>query len=261
MAEAFSLLTWNVNSIRARLDATLTYIDEQQPDIVCLQETKVEDRMFPRVPFMELGYVVTEHGSKGYAGVATLTRGSPDAVFRGFRSGPEDEAPRLLEVVLGELVVYNLYVPNGQAVGSEAFAYKLGWLRRLRRELDAHHRAEESILLCGDFNIAPDERDVYSVEAMRGHTHFTDAEHEALADVCDFGLRDCFRRHCGEGGHFSWFDYRGASLERGEGLRIDLVLASASLVERCREVVIDLEPRRLDKASDHAPVRARFSGS
>jgi exodeoxyribonuclease-3 len=254
-----TLLTWNVNSIRARLDATLTYLDEQQPDVVCLQETKVDDALFPRVPFMELGYTVTLHGSKGYAGVATLTRGPPEWVGRGFRSGPPDEAARILAVRCAGMLVYNLYVPNGQAVGSEAFAYKLAWLSRLRAELDAYGDPAEPIVLCGDFNIAPDERDVWSVDAMRGHTHFTEEEHGALAQLMGFGLRDCFRKHHAEGGSFTWFDYRGASFERGEGLRIDLVLASAPLYERCVEVVHDLQPRAAPGASDHVPVRARFT--
>jgi len=258
MSAPFTLLTWNVNSIRARLDPTLTYIDAHMPDVVCLQETKVEDKLFPRVPFMELGYTVTAHGSKGYAGVVTLTRKQPTLVQRGFRQGPDDEAPRVLAVSVDGIRIYNLYVPNGQSPGSQAFAYKLAWLRRLRHELDADCRPNQQLLLCGDFNIAPDDRDVYSVEAMRGHTHFTAQEHAALAELTAFGLHDCFRKHCAEGGHFTWFDYRGAALERGEGLRIDHVYATTPLYDRCVSVVQDLEPRGQEKASDHAPVRARF---
>lgn len=254
----FSLLTWNVNSIRARLDPTLTYIDEHEPDIVCLQETKVEDKVFPRVPFMELGYTVSLHGSKGYAGVATLTKSKPEEVQCSFRDGPDDESPRLLNVLVDGVRIYNLYVPNGQAVGSEAFAYKLAWLDRLRGELDAHGNPDDPILLCGDFNIAPEERDVYSAEAMRGHTHFTADEHAALKSLLDFGLADCFRKHESTGGHFTWFDYRGAAFERGAGLRIDHVYVTPPLYERCAEVIQDLEPRGEEGASDHAPVRARF---
>lgn len=254
-----TLLTWNVNSIRARLDPTLTYIDEHEPDVVCLQEIKVEDKLFPRVPFMEMGYTVTTHGAKGYAGVVTLTKQKPRDVHRGFREGPEDEAPRIVSLEVGGVRVYNLYVPNGQSLGSEAFSYKLAWLSRLRAELDAHCDPAQPLLLCGDFNIAPDARDVYSVEAMQGHTHFSPPEHEALAHLQAFGLRDCFRKHEQGAGHFTWFDYRAASFERGQGLRIDLILASAPLYERCVEVVQDLEPRGWDKASDHCPVRARFA--
>lgn len=258
MSGPFTLLTWNVNSIRARLDPTLTYIDEHEPDVVCLQETKVEDKLFPRVPFMELGYTVTMHGAKGYAGVVTLTRQEPTDVHLGFREGPEDEAPRIVSLVVDGVRIYNLYVPNGQALGSEAFAYKLAWLRRLRAELDADCRADDPVVLCGDFNIAPDARDVVSVEAMEGHTHFSPDEHEALANLQGFGLHDCFRKHCDEGGHFTWFDYRAASFERGDGMRIDLVLATDPLYRRCVEVVQDLGPRGWEKASDHCPVRARF---
>jgi exodeoxyribonuclease-3 len=256
---AFSLLTWNVNSIRARLDHVLTYLDEHTPDIACLQEVKIEENLFPRVPFMELGYEVHLHCSKGYAGVCTLTREAATEVRAGFGSGPADPHRRLLATLVGGVWVFNLYAPNGTAVGSDAFAYKLDWFRRLRAELDRTMDPSGAVILCGDFNVAPDARDVWDVAAMQGGTHFTSDEHAALREVLAFGLDDCFRRHEDGGGHFTWFDYRAAAWERREGLRIDLVLATAPLAARCTHVVQDLAPRAWDGPSDHVPVRARFA--
>lgn len=259
MSTPLSITSWNVNSIRARLDHVLTYLYDHEPDIVCLQETKVEDKLFPRVPFMELGYQVTIHGGKALAGVATLTKTKPDAVQCGFAEGDKDRHPRVLAVTLGELTVYNLYVPNGTELGSDAYHYKLAWLKRLREELDAKHDAGGSVVIVGDFNIAPDDRDVYDAERFRGRLLFTDEEHAALANLVDFGLEDCFRRHVSEGGHFTWYDYRTNGYEQGEGLRIDHVYATKTMAERCTEVLHDRKPRGWDVPSDHVPVTARFS--
>lgn len=252
------LVTWNVNSIRARLDHVLTYLDDHEPDIVCLQETKVEDRLFPRVPFMEMGYEVTIHGTKGYCGVATLSRSKPTAVDMGFVDGQADQAPRILRCTFDDLVVYNLYCPNGKALGTDAFAYKLDWFRRLRTQLDTHDDPNGRVLLCGDFNIAPDERDVWDVASMEGGTHFSPEEHEVLANLLEFGLQDCFRKHVSEGGKFTWFDYRNASFQRGHGLRIDHVYVTPSLYEQSASVMHDFEPRDWDTPSDHVPVMATF---
>ncbi len=254
-----TLLTWNVNSVRQRLDHVLTYLSEHEPDVVCLQETKVEDKLFPRVPFVELGYHVEFYGGKTHAGVATLTKVPPTEVVKGFREGPEEERRRVLYTRVGGVAIYNLYVPNGTALESDAFAYKLAWLRRLRAQLDAHHRADEPVVLCGDFNIAPDERDVYSVEAMTGHLHFTPEERAALRELLGFGLHDCYRRLHPEPGGFTWYDYRGASWRKREGLRIDHVYVTAPLLERCREVQADEDPRSWDQPSDHLPLTARFA--
>lgn len=256
---ALHLVTWNVNSVRARLDNVLTFIDEHEPDVLCLQETKVEDRLFPRVPFMEYGYEVTLHGTKGYAGVATLSKSKPTEVHCGFRSGPDDRAPRILNTVVDGVRIYNLYVPNGTSLDSDAFPYKLEWFRRLRAELDETCVPDEQVIVTGDFNIAPDERDVWDVEDMRGSLHFTEEEHEVLRHLCGFGLQDCFRKHEAAGGHFTWFDYRNAAFQRGHGLRIDHVYASADLYERSVSVVHDREPRGWENPSDHLPVHARFA--
>ncbi|TPV97014.1 MAG: exodeoxyribonuclease III [Myxococcales bacterium FL481] len=258
MNPGFSLVTWNVNSVRARLDNVLTYLDEHDPDVVCLQETKVEDRLFPRVPFMELGYTVSLHGTKGHAGVATLTKQAPEDVTAGFVDGPADRHPRVLSCRVHGVVIYNLYVPNGQSVGSEAYRYKLEWLERLRGELQAN-RAGDEVLLCGDFNIAPADADVWDVAAMQGSTHVSPPEREALARLREFGLQDCYRRHHDESGRFTWFDYRANSWAKRHGLRIDLVLATRRLHQSCAACEHDYEPRDWDTPSDHIPVRATFS--
>jgi exodeoxyribonuclease-3 len=261
MPGAFTLMTWNVNSIRMRLDNVLAYLDEHQPDIACLQETKVEDSLFPRVPFMELGYKVEIHGSKGLAGVATLSKTKPTTVQCGFAKGEPDKHARILATTIGGVKIYNLYVPNGTALGSEHFAYKLAWLDRLRAELEAEHRPSDPVILCGDFNIARDARDVWSVAALAGHTHFTPEEHQALDRLEGFGLKDCFRKLDQEPGRYTWWDYRDAAMGKMHCMRIDYVYATESLYAACTKVVHDWEPREWDSPSDHVPVTATFAAS
>lgn len=258
MTGPFTLLTWNINGVRARLDGVLTYLSEREPDVVCLQEIKVEDKLFPKVPFIELGYQVHHHGSKGYAGVATLTKQKPDEVIRGFREGEADQACRIVNVKVGGVRIYNLYVPNGTALGTDAFAYKLAWLARLRDELVKHEKPDEPVLLCGDFNIAPDARDVVDPASLVGRTHFSPEEHAALRSLLEFGLRDCFRKFNDLPGQFTWFDYRAGAVRKNEGMRIDHVYATAPLYERCEVVIHDMAPRTEDAPSDHIPVTAKF---
>ena len=252
------LLTWNVNSVRMRLDHVLTYLAEHEPDVVCLQETKVEDRIFPRVPFMELGYHVEVHGGKTHAGVATLTKKKPTSVTLGFKEGEEEERRRVLTVEVDGVTIYNLYVPNGTKLDTAPFTYKLNWFKRLRAQLDKEHSPDQPVILCGDFNIAPTELDVYSVKKMQGKLHFTQTEHDVLAELLAFGLRDCYRKHEKEANGFTWFDYRGGSWRKKEGLRIDHVYATPSAYDRCVSVSPDEEPRGWDQPSDHLPVTAVF---
>ena len=259
MTAPFTVLTWNINGIRARLDGALTYLADNEADVVCLQEIKCEDKLVPRVPFMELGYQVHINGAKGYAGVATLTRQKPDEVIKGFREEPTDSHSRIVNVLVGGVRIYNLYVPNGTALGTEAFTHKLQWLARLRSELDAHSRVDEPVLLCGDFNIAPDARDLVDPASMVGHTHFSPEEHAALANLQAFGLRDCFRKFNDQPAQFTWFDYRAGSFRKNLGMRLDHVYATPSLYERCTEVVHDPTPRGWETPSDHIPVRATFA--
>ncbi|MBL8942932.1 MAG: exodeoxyribonuclease III, partial [Myxococcales bacterium] len=240
---ALRFATWNVNSIRARLDHVLTWLDQHEPDVLCLQETKVEDNLFPRVPFLELGYTVTLHGGRALCGVATMSKRKPTEVHAGFREAPADRQPRLLECVVDGVRIFNLYAPNGTELGSEAFAYKLEWFARLRAQLDARCDPGQPILLMGDFNIAPDDRDVWDPQLLRGRMLFTDEEHAALANLLGFGLHDAFRRLENGPGHFTWFDYRTGGFGRNEGLRIDLALASAGLIDRVVAVTHDHTPR------------------
>lgn len=258
MGGALTICTWNVNSIRARLDHVSEYLAEHEPDIVCLQETKVEDSLFPRVPFMELGYEVTIHGGRALCGVATLTKSKPQDVHAGFLEGAPDKHPRILNVLVDGVRVYNLYVPNGTSLGSEAFSYKLAWLERLRDEIASNYQPDQDIVVVGDFNVALDERDVYDPAALQGQMLFTDDEKSRLQALLDFGFTDCFRKHHPEGGHYTWFDYRTQGFERNEGFRIDHVYATASMADRCVEVVHDPKPRGWDTPSDHLPVTARF---
>jgi exodeoxyribonuclease-3 len=256
---SLSITTWNVNSIRARLDHVLTYLADHDPDVLCLQETKVEDKLFPRVPFMELGYQVTIHGGKALCGVATMTKSKPQEVVAGFREGEPDRQPRVLDVLVDGVRIYNLYCPNGTELGSDAYDYKLAWFRRLRAELDASYEPSDPIVIVGDFNVAPDERDLWNPSEYEGRLLVSGPERAALQELQDFGLQDCFRRHVSEGGHYTWYDYRTNGFVRGEGLRIDHVYATAPMYARSERVVHDPEPRGWDTPSDHVPVTAYFS--
>lgn len=261
MFGAFSITTWNVNSVRSRLDHILTYLADQEPDILCLQETKVEDSLFPRVPFLELGYHLTLHGSKGLAGVATLTKSKPQETVRGFREGDPDRQCRILNTVIDGVRVYNVYCPNGTAVGSEAYVYKLAWFRRLRAELDANYGADEPLLVVGDFNVAPEDGDLWAPREAQGHLLVSAPERAALSHLLEFGLVDCFRKHEPRAGHYTWFDYRNNGFFRNEGMRIDHVYATAPLAAKCRAVVHDSAPRGWDTPSDHIPVTGFFEPS
>ncbi|MEM6995744.1 MAG: exodeoxyribonuclease III [Myxococcota bacterium] len=254
-----TVMTWNVNSIRARLDHVLTVLADHEPDVVCLQETKVDDQLFPRVPFLEFGYTVNVFGSKSQAGVATLTKAKPDAVHRSFREGEKDRHARVLEVSVSGVSIYNLYVPNGTEVDSDAYEYKLRWLARLRTQLDTVHEPTDNVVVVGDFNVAPEARDVWDPPYFEGRLQCTQKEKDALANLVAFGLHDCLRERDDSGGLFTWFDYRTGGFTRNEGMRIDHVYASAPMLKRCTSVVHDAEPRGWDTPSDHLPVRATFA--
>ena len=254
----FSLMTWNVNSVRARLDMILGHLETYLPDVVCLQETKVEDRLFPRVPFMEMGYQVHLHGGKALAGVATLTKGEANDVNGGFREGESDRHPRVLSLIYRGVRIYNLYAPNGTALDSDAYPYKLAWFERLRAEVAKLREAGESVVLCGDFNIAPTALDCWDVEQMHGKLHFTQQEHQALAGLRETGLVDCFRALHPDVQEFSWFDYRQQAWLRKAGLRIDHIYADENLAARCLGVTHEYDTREGEGASDHVAVLARF---
>lgn len=251
------LATWNVNSVIARLPLVLKWIDAAQPDVLCLQETKCTDEKFPKEVFVELGYNIETFGQPTYNGVAILAREPIEDVSRGFPSN-EDARARLIAATINGVRVVNVYVPNGQAVGAEKYYFKLEWMRRLRRYFDKNFSAKERVLLCGDFNVAPEERDVHNPKLWQGRILFSDAERERLEEIKQWGLVDSFRLHNQGEKEFSWWDYRMGAFRRNLGLRIDHIWVSKKLAESCKAVWIDKEPRSWERPSDHAPVVAEF---
>ncbi len=252
------IATWNVNSIKQRLDHLATFVKSADPDIVCLQELKCVDEAFPRSEVEALGYNVATHGQKAYNGVAILSRLPMTKVVRNLPDD-EPEAPRrLIAATIDKVRIVNVYVPNGQSPESEKFVYKMDWLARLRAFLGETAKPGGSLVLLGDFNIAPEERDVRYPDLWRGNIHFHPREHEALARITSWGLYDLLRKHHEEGGLYSWWDYRQLAFQKNNGLRIDLILVHQELASRLVSCRIDVEPRRVERASDHTPVIAEF---
>jgi exodeoxyribonuclease-3 len=254
-----TVATWNVNSIRARRERVLGWLDRTQPDIVCLQETKVVDGDFPADVLESAGYRVVFHGQKTYNGVAILSKESADSVVRGFEDGGDDSQARFLSADVAGIRVLSAYVPNGQKPDTDPYFYKLEWLARLRAFLERSCDPSKPLVLCGDFNVAPEDRDVHDPQAWKNEILCTDREREALKTVLDFGLEDTFRLHHSDEGLFSWWDYRMLGFPKNKGLRIDFVFASRPLAERCSKAWIDRDERKGKGASDHAPVLAEFS--
>jgi exodeoxyribonuclease-3 len=252
------VVTWNVNSIAARLPAVTSWVGEHQPDVLCLQEIKCVADRFPAAVFAELGYESATFGQPTYNGVAILARGTLAHVERGFPGDPEIPA-RLIAATVGRVRVIDVYVPNGAPLGSDRYTGKLAWLARLRDYLEAQHSVDELLVLCGDFNVATEPRDVYDPVALASQVLFTPAERAALAPVADWGLIDTFRMHEEGTGHYSWWDYRQAAFRRDMGLRIDHVWATPPLAARCTRAWIDRAPRAGERPSDHAPVVADFA--
>jgi exodeoxyribonuclease-3 len=250
--------TWNVNSLSVRLPHLLSWLEANRPDVMCVQETKMIDDKFPMEQLSELGYHAVFTGEKSYNGVAILSRDTPDTVVKCFDTDSESAAKRFLEITLGPLKVVNVYIPNGSEVGSSKFAYKMEWIQMLRGHFEKYHKPDEMLVLCGDFNIATEDRDVYSVEAMQGQVYFTDDEHAAIQTVKDWGLVDTFRMHNEDAGFYSWWDYRVGAFRRNMGLRIDHIWASNALAPKCVKCWIDKEPRKGERPSDHVPVIAEF---
>ncbi len=252
-----TVATWNVNSIKARLEHLVRWCESAQPDVLALQETKTVDAGFPFDALSMLGYHAEISGQPSYNGVAVLSRDAPREVVTAI-PGFADEQKRVLGVQLPQLFLLNLYVPNGSAVGSEKYAYKLAWLDALLAWLPTLVASHERLIVVGDFNIAPDDRDVHDPTAWRDQILCSEPERERLRQLQALGLADTFRQFEPAGGCFTWWDYRAAGFRRNLGLRIDLTLASAALATHCRETVIDREPRAWEKPSDHAPVVAKF---
>jgi exodeoxyribonuclease-3 len=253
------IATWNVNSILARMPLVLRWLDDVKPDVVCMQETKCTDDKFPTLVFHERGYRCQLFGQQSYNGVAILTRSECETTHRGYPGDDETAQSRLITSTVDDIQIVNVYIPNGQAVGSEKYEMKLGWLRRLREFFDQNYDPTRTVLLCGDFNVAPEERDVHDVRLWQGRIMFSEQERATLQNVKDWGFTDAFRLHNEDGGKFTWWDYRAGAFRRNMGLRIDHIWVTESLVSRSVRTWIDLDPRTWEKPSDHAPMIAEIN--
>jgi exodeoxyribonuclease-3 len=250
--------TWNVNSIAARLPLALKWIESERPDVLCLQEIKCIDEKFPRQAFAELGYEAETFGQPTYNGVAILSREPCESVQRGFPGDGPDAQSRLIAATVDRVRVINVYVPNGGEISSDKYAFKLDWMQRLRGFLDSACDKDSQVLLCGDFNVAPQDIDVHDPEQWRGQVLFSEPERAALEKIRQWGLIDAFRLHNSQDKQYSWWDYRAAAFRRNAGLRIDHIFVTEPLAARCSSSRIDKEPRRWERPSDHAPVIAEF---
>lgn len=251
------IATWNVNSLRVRLGHVLDWLEREQPDVIALQETKIKDADFPVAEIARLGYSAAFHGQPAYNGVALLGRAPPGDVATGIE-GFEDTQCRTIAATFDGIRVIDLYVPNGQSVGSDKYRYKLDWLAALRAHLAQALKHHRNCIVLGDFNVAPDDRDVHDPVAWAGKIMCSEPEREALRRLAELGLADAFRLFEQPERTFSWWDYRAGAFRRNLGLRIDLVLASDALQERCIACRVDASPRKLERPSDHAPVVAEF---
>jgi exodeoxyribonuclease-3 len=250
------IASWNINSLRKRQDRLFAWLETEKPDVVCLQETKCTDDQFPVLALQAVGYHAVYHGEKSYNGVAILSKSTPLEVRTSLCDEIVDPQARVISAKIDNLRVYSVYAPNGQAVGSAAYEYKLHWYARLRDCLA--QEASDSLMVCGDFNVAPEDVDVFDPALWRGAIMCSDGERSAFRRLCEIGLRDALRLHHKEGGLFSWWDYRMLSFPKNRGLRIDAILASDALAKKCSAAGIDREMRKGKEASDHAPVWAEF---
>ncbi len=259
IAQNMKIATWNVNSIRTRLEHVVQWLQDNSIDVLCLQETKVVDKDFPRSPFEQLNYYIYAAGQKSYNGVAILSRLPLEDVNIGFAPvlGREDfdEQKRAIAGVVDGIRIVNLYVPNGASVGSDKYEYKLSWLKVLHEYLQALLKQQpDAMCICGDFNIAPEAKDIHDPVKFQNSIMASDLERQALQEILKLGLADAFRKFTTEGGHFSWWDYRAGAFRRNLGWRIDHHYLTPNLYEQAQSCTIDVRPRKLDKPSDHAPV-------
>ncbi len=252
------IATWNVNSLKVRLPQVLDWLAAQRPDVLCLQETKLEDKAFPFADIEAAGYRAVHHGQKTYNGVAILSRADASDVARGIPDFDDPQARVIAATVAGVRVVC-AYMPNGQAVGSDKYAYKLSWLNALRGWLAGEMTTYPRLALLGDYNIAPEDRDVHDPAAWQGQILCSEPERQAFAALTGLGLRDAFRLFEQPDKVFSWWDYRMMAFRRNMGLRIDHILLSPALAAGCTTCGVDKAPRKLERPSDHAPVIAELA--
>jgi exodeoxyribonuclease-3 len=253
------LVTWNVNSVRARLPRVLEWLERQQPDVVLLQEIKCLDEQFPREAIEDLGYQVETHGQKTYNGVAILSKHRIEDVTRGFGEEVElGSGSRAIGALIQGVRVLDLYVVNGKEVGDPKFDMKMEWMRRLKEHLAAEYDPKEQVVITGDFNVTFDDRDVYDPDGWRDKIHCSDEERAAMKNLMAFGLDDLFRTKHDEGGIYTWWNYKAGAAFKDEGLRIDYILSSPTLTARCAEIIVHKEERTKKSPSDHVPVTAVF---
>lgn len=253
------IVTWNVNSIRIRQDRLLAFLERHKPDVVCLQELKVEADKYPHELLESLGWHSAINAQKTYNGVAILSRSTPSQVTVGLGDGVEDPQARLVAATIDGVRVVCVYMPNGSTVGSDKWVYKLEWMRRLRRWLDQHATPDTPLALCGDFNVAPEPIDVHEPAAWEDETIYHPEARAGLAHIAQFGLVDTFRQqHPNEPGFYSWWDYRMLGFPKNRGLRIDHIFATEPLAAKCTHAFIDREERKGQQPSDHAPVIVDF---
>lgn len=254
------IATFNVNSLRKRLPIVLAWLEEHRPDVLCLQETKVQDSEFPLLAFEPTGYYVTFRGMKSYNGVAVLSRSKPEQVCYGFDDWEESDDSRLLCVVIAGLPIVNTYVPQGFEIDSPKYRYKLRWYARLRNYFDTHLSRDQPAIWCGDMNVAPRPIDVHSPEKHLKHVCYHEAARKAYEDTVSWGFEDVFCRLHPDVRQYTFWDYRApSSLEANKGWRIDHILATKPLADRCRAVEVDVGPRRAKDPSDHTFLWADFS--
>ena len=255
----WKVATWNVNSIRTRLPMLLNWLEENKPNVVCLQETKVEDSRFPIWEISQSGYESVFYGQKSYNGVAILSKEPIKDIQKGFRNGYDSENARLIGATISGVRLINVYVPQGQNTKSDKFKYKLMFLRELKQEISHSNDSKKPFAILGDFNIAPNVEDVWNEDIMKNKVSFHPKEHQHLKEISETGLADIFRKFDQRSGQFSWWDFRTRGFERGEGMRIDYILANSVLTSSCRKCIIDLSARKQDRPSDHAPVIGEFN--
>ena len=252
------LATWNVNSLGARLPRVEEWLDYARPDVLCLQETKLADSAFPAGTFEALGYESAHHGDGRWNGVAILSRVGVSEVSTGLGSDFDQQGSRLVAADCGGVRVHSVYVPNGRSLDSEHYTAKLAWLAQLRTMLEESADPGAAVAVCGDFNVAPEDRDVYDPAAFEGETHVSEDEREALSRLEDWGLVDVFRRLYDEDRLFTWWDYRAGNFHKHLGMRIDLVLVTEGLAKTASYALIDRNARKGSKPSDHSPLFVDF---
>jgi exodeoxyribonuclease-3 len=249
------LATWNVNSLKVRMGRVEEWLGYARPDILCLQETKLADATFPHMAFAALGYESVHHGDGQWNGVAIVSRVGTDAVVRGFCEGLEaDPDTRLITATCGGVRVVSVYVPNGRALDSPHYEYKLSWMARLRDHVARVADPTDAVAVCGDFNVAPEDRDVWDPAAFAGSTHVSQPERDALVDLEKWGLSDSFRLRYEQDGLFTYWDYRAGDFHQHRGMRIDLALLSQPLADRVTWAIVDRNARKGKLPSDHAPL-------